>query len=88
MNGIRIKVLAAEALGAPEGCPPGTVLDGCLTIACGEGGFRVLRAQREGRKAQGTEDLLRGFAIPEGTALSLPDEAGGSAHETRLGGSK
>ena len=74
VNGTRIKVLAAEVVAVPEGGPPGVVLDGRLTIACGAGGFRVLRAQREGRKAQGAEELLRGFAMPKGTALSLPDE--------------
>ncbi len=84
-GGTRIKVLeaelaAAEMVAGAEGAAahtavPGTVMDGRLTIACGVGALRVLRAQREGRQAQAAAALLRGFAIPKGTRLSMPEDA-------------
>jgi methionyl-tRNA formyltransferase len=74
VEGTRIKVLDAEvAMEAVDNAQPGMVLDDGLSIACGDGAFRVLRAQREGRKAQDAQDLLRGFSIPAGTRLALPD---------------
>jgi methionyl-tRNA formyltransferase len=70
LGGERIKVLAAE-LASGEG-PPGTVLDGRLAIACGEGALRPLALQRAGREPQAVEAFLRGFAIPAGTVLPCP----------------
>jgi methionyl-tRNA formyltransferase len=67
----RIRVLAAMALPA-EGGPPGSVLDECLTVACGEGGLRLLRLQRPGRKPLDAAEFLRGFALPAGTVLACP----------------
>ena len=64
----RIKVL--EALVADGGGAPGAVLDGRLTIACGEGSLRPLRLQRAGKKPQGAEEFLRGAPLPPGTVLS------------------
>lgn len=63
----RLKILA----GAPvEGNgAPGEVLDEGLTVACGEGAYRVDRAQRDGRAPMDTPHLLRGFAIPPGSRL-------------------
>jgi methionyl-tRNA formyltransferase len=46
------------------------VLDDALTIACGSGAVRLLKAQREGKGAQDAADFVRGFAIPRGTKLS------------------
>ena len=77
LGGTRIKVLAAEVVGGPAaGAAPGLVLDGRLTVACGDGAFRVLEVQREGRKPQAAADFLRGFAIAEGTRLAVPEEDG------------
>jgi methionyl-tRNA formyltransferase len=45
------------------------VLDDRLTIACGTGSIRPLQVQRAGRGVMGTDDLLRGFAIPAGAKL-------------------
>ena len=69
MRGERIRVLAAEAAPVPGADVPGTVLDGRLSIACGEGIFRPLRLQRPGRTAQDAAALLRGFPVPPGTIL-------------------
>ncbi|MFY0692825.1 MAG: methionyl-tRNA formyltransferase [Paracoccaceae bacterium] len=57
----RIKFLESEAI---EGNgAPGEVLDG-LVIACGEGAVRINRAQRQGKRAMDTEELLRGLELP------------------------
>jgi methionyl-tRNA formyltransferase len=66
----RIRVLSAAAASGGN-APPGTVLDGQLSIACGDGVLRPLRMQRAGRAAMDTEALLRGFALPPGTMLPL-----------------
>ena len=65
--GERIKVLSAavmELSGAP-----GEVLDGQLTIACGDGAIRPLAVQRAGRGVMTSNELLRGFSIDIGTRL-------------------
>ncbi|MXY39341.1 MAG: methionyl-tRNA formyltransferase [Rhodospirillaceae bacterium] len=67
-GGQRIRVLCAEL--AEGAGAPGTVLDGNLTVACGEGALRLLRVQRQGKDPMAAADLLRGFAIPAGTILS------------------
>jgi methionyl-tRNA formyltransferase len=71
-NGERIRVLAAEPAGNPAGAAPGTVRDGRLTIACGEGALRLVKLQRPGRAALDTAEFLRGFAIPQGAVLPCP----------------
>ncbi|HEY1709377.1 MAG TPA: methionyl-tRNA formyltransferase [Rhizomicrobium sp.] len=68
LNGERLKTLYAEpANGAGS---PGSALDDALTVACGEGALRLLRVQRAGKAAMNTTDLLRGFAVPRGTAFA------------------
>ena len=66
-GGQRIRILCAEL--AEVAGAPGTVLDGNLTVACGEGALRPLRVQRQGKDPMAAADLLRGFAIPAGTIL-------------------
>ncbi len=68
----RIRVLAAEIAENAEPAPPGTVLDGDLAIACGQGALRLMRLQRAGRAALESPAFLRGFAIPPGTILPCP----------------
>jgi len=66
-EGQRIGVLASrhiEAIGSP-----GRVLDGQLTVACGDGAVRLLRLQRAGKKVLAGEAFLRGFPIPANTLL-------------------
>jgi methionyl-tRNA formyltransferase len=65
---IRIKALLSTVEGGAGA--PGEVLEDRLLVACGEGAVRILRAQREGRGAQGAADFLRGFPIPPGVRLA------------------
>jgi methionyl-tRNA formyltransferase len=67
IGGERIKILAA-AVETQDG-PAGTVLDECLLVACGSGSIRPALVQRAGKGAMPAGDMLRGFAIPPGTAL-------------------
>jgi methionyl-tRNA formyltransferase len=66
--GERLTILAADL--APASGAPGTIVDDRLTIACGEGALRPTLAKRAGKRAMSTEEMLRGFAVPKGTALS------------------
>lgn len=67
-EGERVRVLAADILQAPG--EAGTVIDGHLTVGCGDTALRPLRLQRAGRAAMDVNDLLRGFSIPVGAQLS------------------
>jgi methionyl-tRNA formyltransferase len=71
----RIKVLAAEVTSGRAGAVPGTVLDGTLAVACGDGALRPLLLQRPGRAPVATDAFLRGFALPPGTILPCPATA-------------
>ena len=66
--GERIKLLAAEAVAATGAS--GEVIDDALTIACGDGAIRPILLQRAGKSPMQRDDLLRGFAIPQGTRLT------------------
>jgi len=68
-KGERIRVSRAEVAVRPGDVPPGTVLDGALAIACGEGALRLLELQRAGKPPVPADAFLRGFAIPAGTRL-------------------
>ncbi|MGE0237449.1 MAG: methionyl-tRNA formyltransferase [Parvibaculaceae bacterium] len=48
---------------------PGEVLDGDLTIACGEKAVRLVSLQREGKSAMGSKEFLRGFSVPKGAVV-------------------
>ncbi len=66
----RIKVLRASLVSADHPSrPPGELIDGELTVACGSGAVRLLELQRAGRKPMSATELLRGFALPPGTRL-------------------
>lgn len=70
INGERVKALLAEP-GPKTGAAPGTVIDGALTVACGDGGsVRLLTVQRAGKGPMAVGDLLRGFPLPAGTVLT------------------
>jgi methionyl-tRNA formyltransferase len=67
-QGERIKLLDAEA---SEGSgKPGKILDDQLTVATGNGAIRPLKVQRSGRAPMSPEQLLRGFAVPNGAILA------------------
>jgi len=63
----RVKVLRTTR-GEGSGAP-GTVLDGNLTIACGDGAVRILGLQRAGKQAMTAEEFLRGTSLPAGTRV-------------------
>jgi len=63
----RIKVHLCEVV---EGHgAPGEVIDDQLIIACGEGAVKLVSLQREGKSAMGSEEFLRGFAVPKGAIM-------------------
>ncbi len=65
VDGERLKLLAGSVeAGSGEA---GTALDDTLLVACGEGAYRIDRAQRAGKAAMDREELLRGFSVPKGT---------------------
>lgn len=66
--GERVKVLASRLAPGASG-PSGTVLEGGLTIACGEGAVRLLTLQRAGRRPMSADDFLRGTALPPGSRI-------------------
>ena len=64
----RLKLLrSARTAGAGQ---PGEVLDGQLTVACGEGAVQLKQLQRAGGKPVKTEEFLRGTRLEKGTKLS------------------
>jgi methionyl-tRNA formyltransferase len=67
-NEERIKLLEAEV--AHDSGRPGKVLDDRLTVATAHGAIRPKLVQRGGRKPMGPDELLRGFAIVQGTILT------------------
>ncbi|MCL4766625.1 MAG: methionyl-tRNA formyltransferase [Hyphomicrobiaceae bacterium] len=66
----RVKVLRSEL--AEGSGRAGTILDGALTIACGEGAIRLAVLQRAGRRPVSADEFLRGFALTPGTRLGSP----------------
>lgn len=63
----RIRVLRAKL--ADGSGPAGMVLDGALTIACGEGAVRLLDIQRAGKRPMTAEEFLRGYPLGPGVRL-------------------
>jgi methionyl-tRNA formyltransferase len=63
----RVRVLRSALV--PGSGPAGTVLDGALTVACGEGAVRLLTLQRAGKRAMPAEEFLRGWPVAPGTRL-------------------
>lgn len=64
----RVKLLRstlAEGTGTP-----GEIVDGGLTVACGQGAVRLLEVQRAGGKPVQAEDFLRGAKLEKGARLS------------------
>jgi methionyl-tRNA formyltransferase len=72
-GGTVLKVGAAAVVPGGTSGAPGRVLDDALTIACGEGSLRPLRIQRPGKAPMATAELLRGYPLPPGTMLDLPE---------------
>ncbi|MGE0419360.1 MAG: methionyl-tRNA formyltransferase [Acetobacteraceae bacterium] len=67
LGGAVLKVVATQVV---EGAgPPGQVLDGDLTVACGRGALRLIRVQLAGRSVMDGSSFLRGHRVPPGTVL-------------------
>ena len=64
---VRVKALLSRAEDGSGA--PGTVMDGGLLVATGEGAVRLLRVQREGRGAQSADEFLRGWPLRPGARL-------------------
>lgn len=60
----RVKMLGSRVAAHPQGNhQPGDVLDG-FRIACGTGAVEITKAQRQGKAALPSADLLRGWSLP------------------------
>lgn len=68
-TGEKVKVLAAEP--ATGTGAPGTLLDGGLTVACGDGALRLLTVQRPGKGPVDGAAFLRGFPHRPGERIAL-----------------
>jgi methionyl-tRNA formyltransferase len=66
-GGVRVKALRSTE-GEGKGAP-GTVLDGSLTIACGDGAVRLTQVQRAGKQPMSAEEFLRGTKVQAGARL-------------------
>ena len=71
-----IKLWAAVPEAASVQAAPGTVLSADaqgVLVACGEGALRLTQLQRAGGKRLAAGDFLRGFDLPAGAVLTLPE---------------
>jgi methionyl-tRNA formyltransferase len=66
-GGGRVKALRSTK-GEGKGAP-GTVLDGSLTIACGDSAIRLTQVQRAGKQPMSAEEFLRGTKVEAGAQL-------------------
>lgn len=65
INGERVKVWEADVVGCRLQVAGDVTLDDGLTIKCGVDALKLLKLQREGKKAVPVEEFLRGFPIPK-----------------------
>jgi len=66
-KGERLKILSSAPM-TGQGAP-GEILDGDLTVACGEGALQLVRVQRAGRGPMDAREFLRGFPLQKGDRL-------------------
>ena len=67
-RGERLKILYAEP--TQGNGVPGTLLDGELRVATGDGALKLLRLQRAGRGTLGPKEFLSGFPLAAGDQLT------------------
>jgi methionyl-tRNA formyltransferase len=60
LSGQPVRIKALRSTLVPGAGAPGALLDGNLTIACGEGAVRLTQVQREGKGAMDAATFLRG----------------------------
>ncbi|MEN9855882.1 MAG: hypothetical protein RLZZ157_1008 [Pseudomonadota bacterium] len=69
-DGARAKVLMTECVDLGQGAqPPGTLLDGGMAIACGEGAVRIVTLAREGKGVMQSADFMRGAGFATGAVF-------------------
>jgi methionyl-tRNA formyltransferase len=69
LNGKRERVKALRSTLASNAGAPGTLIDDSLTVACGEGGLRLIEVQRAGKKPMAAGEFLRGVPLRAGTII-------------------
>ena len=67
-HGERIKVLSGMPVDGNGNA--GEILDTELTVACGDGAYKITKAQRAGKKPVPTDELLRGISLSKGEVLN------------------
>ena len=68
INGVRYRILKALLSGSSG--KPGQVLSENLEIACGNNSLKILEIQREGKRAQKTNEFILGTKIKKGSDLN------------------
>ena len=68
LEGERIKILAGTIVNGSG--KAGTILDDQLLVACGEGAYRIDRAQRAGKGAMDRHEFLLGMPVPKNSRFS------------------
>ena len=66
-NDVRYKILVSE-VSFLKG-KAGYVLDDQLTVGCGNNSLKIIKLQREGKKAQMSKEFLLGSEIKKGSFL-------------------
>ncbi|MGN6142712.1 MAG: methionyl-tRNA formyltransferase [Mesorhizobium sp.] len=66
----RLKLLRSTLADGMQTGEPGEILDGQLTVACGNGAVRLTEVQKAGGKPAAADDFLRGTRLEKGTRLS------------------
>jgi methionyl-tRNA formyltransferase len=66
----RLKLLRSTLADGMQAGKPGEILDGQLTVACGNGAVRLTEVQKAGGKPAAADDFLRGTRLEKGTRLS------------------
>ncbi|ODS01644.1 methionyl-tRNA formyltransferase [Methyloceanibacter superfactus] len=69
VNGKRERIKVLRAAWRKARALPATLLDGRLTIACGEGAVRLTEIQRAGKKPMKAEAFLNGATLAPGAVL-------------------
>jgi len=69
INGKRERIKALRSTLAAGSGPPGAVLDGDLTVACGKGAIRLTEVQRAGKKPMPAKEFLLGVRLGVGESV-------------------
>jgi len=69
VNGKPERIRALRSTLAEGAGPPGTLLDDCLTVACGQRAVRLTEVQRAGRKPMPVDEFLRGVPLRRGAGV-------------------